>query len=520
MNQSMRIPMTCPGGLSHTLSHCLIAICLLFFSFNALSDVYWSQGSEANRDGATFIYADGSAKLLWQRQLGDWVDRNGVPYGDAAFSTTLVEDLDTARPVSLDVTTLIKYWIDNPGSYHGAYLKEESGHSAIVFDATEAGYPAAPFLAITTTDNEIKTFEVTRDTTLSATTHYSLGHQTQFQVGAHTPALIAFNKRFLELDSARISKASLYLTTTDKQYGTVQIGVYTVAPLPAASEVERGIAWEYPGDRGLADHPDVILAETFNKPPGFLTLNAGWQEHLSDIGHYDTYRLVDTDYRIDRFDPLDGSALQIAFNSKTNFGFTGHYRFQRLIGREPEQMYFRYYLRFGNNWQPTDGGKLPGFSGTYDRAGWGGRAIDGYNGWSARGAYFLQASLNSKYNGTIPLGNYVYHLDSQSNYGETISWNSTLSLLQKNRWHAVEQFLKLNDPGMANGELTVWIDGRKIYHKSDLRFRETKELNIESLWLNFYHGGTAKPASTFFVYIDNLVIASRYIGPMRASGLE
>lgn len=29
----------------------------------------------------------------------------------------------------------------------------------------------------------------------------------------------------------------------------------------------------------------------------------------------------------------------------------------------------RYYLRFGDNWKPVvDGGKLPGFAGTYNKA--------------------------------------------------------------------------------------------------------------------------------------------------------
>ncbi|SER27430.1 hypothetical protein SAMN05421690_10164 [Nitrosomonas sp. Nm51] len=500
--------------------HFIITVYLLLLSFNTLGNVYWSQGSEAIRDGATFIYADGSAKLLWRRELGDWIDRHGEPYGKAAFSTTLIEDIDAARLVSLDATLLVKYWLDKPDSYHGAYLKEESGRGTVVFNASETGHTAAPFLAIYTSDNEVKTFEVVSDATLSTTTHQSLGHQTQFQVTSNAAALLAFNEQFLELDSTRITKASLYLTTTDKQFGDVRIGVYAVAPMVAAGEIERGIAWHYPGDRNLADHPDVILAETFDKSRSFLALNTGWQESLSDLGHHDTFQLVNGDYSANRYEPLDGSALQIAFNPKTNFGFTGHYRFQQLIGREPEQMFFRYYLRFGNNWRPNETGKMPGFSGTYNKAGWGGRAIDGYNGWSARGAYFLQASPNSKYSGAIPLGNYVYHLDSQSNYGDMISWNNTLSLLQKNRWYAVEQFLKLNDPDMANGELTVWIDGRKVFHKSDFRFRETTELKIESLWLNFFHGGTAKPASTYFVYIDNLVIASQYIGPMRMRGQE
>jgi len=172
-------------------------------------------------------------------------------------------------------------------------------------------------------------------------------------------------------------------------------------------------------------------------------------------------------------------------------------------------------LRLGHNWRPIQEGKLPGFAGTYNKAGWGGRAIDGYNGWSARGAYFLQASSNSKFHGAVAIGNYVYHLDSRSNYGETFSWNSQLSLLQRNRWYAIEQYLKLNDPGKANGQLTVWIDGRRIFNKTNFRFRETTQLKIEMLWLNFYHGGTSKPKSTYYLYIDNLVIASKYIGPMR-----
>ena len=53
---------------------------------------------------------------------------------------------------------------------------------------------------------------------------------------------------------------------------------------------------------------------------------------------------------------------------------------------EPEEIYFRYYLRLGNDWNPTtDGGKLPGISATYSRVGWGGRKADGMTGWSMRG---------------------------------------------------------------------------------------------------------------------------------------
>ncbi len=485
-------------------------IVLSFLPLHLYGNVYWSQGNEENRDGATFVYADTAARLLWRRHLGDWVDRNGTLYGDQAFSTTHIPDLDTARQISLDVTDLVKYWLNTPGSYHGVYLKEVSGKGTTVFYASESGYPHAPFLAIHTVNNEIKTFEGISDTSLSTATHYSMGHQSRFQVNAQTPALLAFGEQFLTLDAADISKARLFLSTTDKQYGDTRIAVFAVAPLTEPPAVTNGIAWDYPADRNLTEHPAVILTERFDS-----SQKNAWRRHLSDFSQHNNFRIVDGHYQTDRFAVNDGGALQIEFNPKTNYGFSAHYRFKKLIGEEPEQLYFRYYLRLGNGWQPTDGGKLPGFAGTYNKAGWGGRAIDGYNGWSARGAYFLQASPNSKFDGTVPLGNYVYHLDGNSDYGETISWNSALSLLQKNRWYAIEQYLKLNDPGQANGQLAVWLDGRKIFDKTDLRFRKTTQLKIESLWLNFYHGGINKPESTYYVYIDNLVIASEYIGPMR-----
>ena len=33
--------------------------------------------------------------------------------------------------------------------------------------------------------------------------------------------------------------------------------------------------------------------------------------------------------------------------------------------------------------------------------------------------------------------------------------------------------------------------------------------------MNVYHGGTSPAASDMHLYIDNVVIARRYIGPMR-----
>ena len=50
------------------------------------------------------------------------------------------------------------------------------------------------------------------------------------------------------------------------------------------------------------------------------------------------------------------------------------FKFAKETGSEPEEIYFRYYLRLADDWNQTlQGGKMPGISGTYGVAGWGGR---------------------------------------------------------------------------------------------------------------------------------------------------
>ena len=72
-----------------------------------------------------------------------------------------------------------------------------------------------------------------------------------------------------------------------------------------------------------------------------------------------------------------------------NLGLDVGYKFADKLGSEPEQIYFRYYLRLASDWRPSpDGGKLPGISATYGNTGWGGRKADGRSGWSMRGIFF------------------------------------------------------------------------------------------------------------------------------------
>jgi hypothetical protein len=209
------------------------------------------------------------------------------------------------------------------------------------------------------------------------------------------------------------------------------------------------------------------------------------------------------------FEPLQNKALRIRVDKGGHYGASLDYDFKKKTGSEPEEIYFRYYLRFGSDWNPRRGGKLPGIGGTYGRAGWGGRPSDGRNGWSARGQF------NGQREGKTPVGFYCYHADMRGRYGSSWIWEKDkLGFLENERWYCIEQYVKMNTPGKNDGVLRGWVDGKLAFEKTDVRMRDIPDLKIECIWINIYHGGTWSAPSDDHLFIDNVVIAKRYIGPM------
>lgn len=179
-------------------------------------------------------------------------------------------------------------------------------------------------------------------------------------------------------------------------------------------------------------------------------------------------------------------------------------------------MYFRYYLRLARSWwNASDGGKLPGFAGTYGAAGWGGRPWNGVKGWSMRGHFGLHAPASHPAAGQTMLGTYAYH-SKTSQFGEPLPWAQAdfAGLLGPDRWICVEQYLKLNTPGQEDGMLQVWVDGRLALENNNLRLRDLPTIHIEEVWMNVFHGGTRTAPAAMHAYIDSVVVARRYIGPV------
>ncbi|MDJ0664985.1 MAG: DNRLRE domain-containing protein [Acidimicrobiia bacterium] len=466
----------------------------------------WVEGTMAQDDGATRDYYNRSARLEWDNSLGDWVDADGVAQGEAAYATSSLPDDNTPGPHTWNVTNLVSAWIDGEPN-QGFMMRQTGGSGPFDFYSREHSVASErPRLTVATSAGNF-TLTPVADTRLDSSTYQGFGDDTRLRISSN-PTLIRFDLSATP-DGATVNSATLQLWSY-AEYGSsaLEVGVFRVfhdpGSLPAA---QNGLAYSYDGDSGVANHPDVYEQTTFT--------SSAWADSYANTDS-STLQLVSS---APGFEPLDGQALKITVPAGENMGSGVAFKFEDQTGSEPEEVFFRYYVRIDQSWESTDGGKFPGISGTYGVAGWGGRPSNGTNGWSARGLFQpVVTGVDNPLAGTVPLGHYVYHPEQSSQWGDNVLWqNGYLGYLEKDRWYSVEQHLVLNTPGTNDGILETWIDGRLAYRQTDWRWRDTSALQIEQIWLNVYHGGSDVPDRDISLYIDNIVIADSYIGPMKGA---
>lgn len=456
--------------------------------------------------GMTCRYYALDGRMAWTNAGGDWLDSEDRPQGDKPYGRARMPLTRGRQEGSWDVTALVNAW-QRGAVVQGGIVLVTAGNEggAVNFNSREhKDATTRPSLLIQWRDGREQILSPTADASLPCSTHNSVGARSVVQVKDGTNAVLVF-----PVDGARlgqISRAELRLTADKVYHRETVVGVHALHLPGARAEKESGLSASFPADSGIEAHPAVVLSERFE--------STAWKEKWSNFGSRSQVELVASDSD-NGFVPLDGRALKVTVASGSVLGLNAHYRFDQLLGEEPESMYFRYYLRLGDNWDPTvDGGKLPGFAGTYNRGGWGGRKSDGRNGWSARGAFFRVRgrSVESEYRN---IGSYVYSADMPQQYGSTWGWSMGRGgTLEKNRWYSIEQFVRLNTPGKSDGVLRAWVDGELAFEKVDIRYRDVADLKIEVLWMNVYHGGTSPAVSDLSLYIDNLVIAREYIGAL------
>ncbi len=453
-------------------------------------------------DGVSCGYFNAGARLLWENKQGDWSDAAGRPQGSEPFARVRVADMDRIQTVEWDVTELVRR--TPAGQEIGILITGKGG--SIPFQSREKATPETrPTLIVQHTDGNREVLPVSADASLDCTTVAPIGTRDTIAAGDQRRLVLAFPapKR------GAVRSATLTMTTIGTQYGNTELAVFRLrAPEPPSGPPRMGLAAAYPQDRDIDKDADVLFATGFES---FL-----WKRDWSFVSSGSNVDTVAGDEAL-RLRPLSGKALRVEVPKGKHLGLNMGYKFKDKTGAEPEEIYFRYYLRLADTWNGAlEGGKLPGISGTYDRGGWGGRKSDGYNGWSARGEFWRMPGPGNPLRDRVPVGNYGYHAQMQDFWGDPWYWSRhMLGLLERNRWYAIEQYVKLNTPGRSDGILRAWVDGHLAFEKTDIRYRDTDALKIEMVWMNVYHGGGNPAPQTAHLFIDNVVIARKYIGPMK-----
>jgi hypothetical protein len=134
----------------------------------------------------------------------------------------------------------------------------------------------------------------------------------------------------------------------------------------------------------------------------------------------------------------------------------------------------KYRVRFEPGFDFVKGGKLPGLYGGLVNNG---KDIpDGTNGWSTRLMWRQEG-----------VGEVYAYLPTSTVHGTSLgrgSWS-----FGPGRWISIEEHVRLNTPGVADGLIEIVIDGVRVLRQSDVVFRSVASLKIEGVFFSTFFGG-------------------------------
>jgi len=225
---------------------------------------------------------------------------------------------------------------------------------------------------------------------------------------------------------------------------------------------------------------DIIFKQDFeSSTPGYYTRgewsrdwnSPPWENGLerTQILQQDESRLMKFNYPSGTYSPDNGGAQWLS-----NFG-SGH-----------EEVYFSYNVMFRPGFEWVLGGKLPGLGGGSNPGG--GTEMFWDSGFSVR----MMWNKDQGSDGTLFF--YVYHHDKPTNYGDTYQFPYTPISVSDSVWHNLTMRVVLNsidpdkalsDPanaGNRDGLVEFFLNGKLVYTKTGIRFR-----NLSSIWIDTQH---------------------------------
>jgi hypothetical protein len=290
----------------------------------------------------------------------------------------------------------------------------------------------------------------------------------------------------------------------------------------ALPEGNTGIAARYPNDAGITADAAVIFADDFESYGSASQLTSKWSEAYHNV------RIA-----TDAASVFKGSkALELSIPQQS--GEVSNTAAKQLVKKE-DVLFFRYYSKFDNQFNVLGSSHN-------------GASINAqfYNngqstpGIPANGTNKFLVALES-WRDTTSVGNpgnlnvYVYHPEQRSQWGDHwfpgglilpfggdpkavfgqqfITRPDTVPEL--GRWYSYEFMVKANTPGLRDGRVAIWLDGKLVGDFTNLRLRDIDTLKIDRFSLEFHvKNNSLAPAKKYY---DNVVVARSYIGPVSTS---
>lgn len=275
-----------------------------------------------------------------------------------------------------------------------------------------------------------------------------------------------------------------------------------------------GLAAQYPGDLGIANDSAVLFADNFES---------------GDMNKWDQQRgrVVMTQDQ-----PYSGRwCVQMPMERGQNHGGDAIKWF--LPGAET--VYARFYVKFSPDYQYNHHFVWLG-------------ANQRTNKWSAFGKAGLKPDGTYYSTGMEPwfawgrnpspgeVNLYTYYLDMEPDpkmdkywgnaffppgpdQGKAAGTNRVIPPL--NQWQCWEFMIQANTaPDKADGKQAMWVDGKLIGEFTGIRWRKDLDLKVNCFWLEHYGYDEGDPTKQYWkdrqsVCFDDVVVARRYIGPMK-----
>jgi hypothetical protein len=169
-----------------------------------------------------------------------------------------------------------------------------------------------------------------------------------------------------------------------------------------------------------------------------------------------------------------------------------------------EKMNIGYRVKFQKGFSFVKGGKLPGLSGGTESSGL--RRSNGENGFSTRMMWYENGRVTS----------YVYHTNQAQSHGDQMNWteNNNIIYFKPDVWYSIEQQVTINTPGLRDGSIKGWIDGKLVFEKPGMNFRNTNKFAIDNFFFCTFFGGHTKDFESprdQYAYFDDIIVSQEAI---------